>query len=137
MSQRKFAISKVTTVDVLGDHGFRGVCPSEEAEQVTFFNKIRREYPETYGLIATHIKNEGKRTGAQHARDAANGMVTGACDIIVGSWYCELKRRDPTKCKTTSEQVAYCETINKLCGRAVYALGWEAAYNDFLSHFGL
>ena len=119
------------SVPVWGNTKYRGDCPSETAEQVTFFNEIRRRYPETWGRIATHIRNEGKKTPQQVRREKAEGMITGASDIIVGGFYCELKRKDHTKSKIAPEQIEYLETINKLGFYGCVALGWEAAMEAF------
>lgn len=39
---------------VYGDLSFRGKCPVESQEQVTFFSRIRREFPDSYGRLAIH-----------------------------------------------------------------------------------
>lgn len=60
-----------------GDRSYRGPCPQEGAEQVTFFNRLRKEHPDTWGRLAIHPKNEGKRRGGQFqqlARDKAMGL---------------------------------------------------------------
>lgn len=120
-----------TTVPTWGDPDFRGDCPSEAAEQITFFNEMRRKYPDTWGRIATHIRNEGKKSPQQVRREKAEGMIKGASDIIVGGFYCELKRRDRTRSKISPEQIEYLETINQLGFYGCIALGWEAAMEAF------
>jgi len=63
---------------VYGDVNFRGQCPPESAEQITFFAELRRRYPDTYGKLALHPKNEEKRKGKQFNRlamDKALGMT--------------------------------------------------------------
>lgn len=35
-------------IKVYGDMSYRGECPSENLEQVTFFNRLRREYPDRW-----------------------------------------------------------------------------------------
>ena len=119
------------SVPVWGDQSFRGKCAVESMEQVTFFNEIRRRYPDTWGKIATHIRNEGKKTPQQVRREKAEGMTKGASDIIVGGFYCELKRKDHTKSKIAPEQIEYLETINQLGFYGCVALGWEAAMEAF------
>ena len=51
-------------------------------------------------------------------------MTKGASDIIVGGFYCELKRKDHTKSKIAPEQIEYLETINQLGFYGCVALGW-------------
>lgn len=118
-------------IPVYGDIKFRGICPVEALEQITFFNKIRREYPNSWGKIATHVRNEGKKSVQQVKREKAEGMVTGASDIIVGGFYCELKRQDHTKCKISDDQIEYLTAINNLGYFGCIALGYEAAYKAF------
>lgn len=118
-------------VPIYGDVKYRGKCPSESMEQVTFFNKIRREFPDSWGLVATHIKNEGKRTNNQVLKDKAEGLTTGVSDIIICGFHCELKRQDHTKCKISDQQIKYLETINKLGGFGCIALGYKAAFEAF------
>lgn len=121
---------------IFGDTKFRGQCPSEALEQVTFFARLRAQYPD-YGKIAYHPRNEGKRFAAQVQRDKAEGMATGAADIIVPagrSFVCELKRRDHTKSAIGDEQIAYLETVAKLGGFACIALGCDAARNAFSNY---
>ena len=50
---------------VYGDTGFRGKCPVESLEQITFFRRVRDAYPDSYGLTALHPRNEGQKTGGQ------------------------------------------------------------------------
>jgi hypothetical protein len=121
---------------VFGDTKFRGVCPSESAEQVTFWSKLRREYPASYGLLAIHPRNEGKRSVHQTSVQLAEGMSPGAADIIIPggrSLVLELKRRDHTKSKWQPNQLAYLEAAHKSGAMTGVALGWEAAWQAFLA----
>ena len=70
---------------VYGNTAYRDPCPPESAEQITFFAELRRRYPDTYGKLALHPKNEAKRKGKQFnglAIDKALGMVPGAPDRV-------------------------------------------------------
>jgi len=121
-------------IKIYGDTKFRGKCPSESAEQMTFFNKLRREYPTSYGLVAVHIRNEGSRTPQETQRHKAEGLTTGASDIIIPgapAFVCEMKRLDHTKCKISDEQIAYLEAAAQGNSFACIALGWEAAWEAF------
>jgi hypothetical protein len=118
-------------VPVYGDTTFRGKCPLEVAEQKTLVNKIRREYPDSWGKICTHIKNEGKKSVQQIRRDKAEGMVKGASDIVIGGFYCELKRKNHMLCKVSDEQLEYLTVINQLGYFGCIALGYEAAMEAF------
>jgi hypothetical protein len=123
-------------IPVYGDIKFRGDCACETVEAVTFFAKIRREYPDTYGLIATHIRNEGKRSFNQVSKQKAEGMTKGAPDIIIpGSpaFICELKRKDHTKSSWQDGQQEYLLAAKKEGAFVCVALGYEAAFEAFLS----
>ena len=117
---------------VYGDVNFRGQCPPESAEQITFFAELRRRYPDTYGKLALHPKNEEKRKGKQFNRlamDKALGMTPGASDIIIPLGFaCEMKRQDHTKSKWQPGQVDYLEAVHDAGGFACVALGWEGAW---------
>lgn len=117
---------------VFGDVNYRGKCPPESAEQITFFNWIREEYPDTYGRIALHPRNEGKRSYNQTARQKAEGMTDGAPDIVIGSFMCELKRLDHTQSKWQPGQIEYLEAATTCGNYTCVALGWEAAREAFL-----
>ena len=120
---------------VYGDTSFRGECPPESAEQITFFAELRRRYPDTYGKLALHPKNEEKRKGKQFNRlpmDKALGMMPGASDIIIPLGFaCEMKRHDHTKSKWQPGQLEYLKAVHDAGGFACVALGWEGAWEAF------
>ena len=122
---------------VYGDASFRGECPLESAEQITFFNQLRSKYPNSYGRIALHPRNEGQLIGGQHSsidKKKAEGMSVGASDIVIPgatSFVCELKRRDHTKCSWQDGQVEYLEVAHNAGAFVCVALGWEAAWQAF------
>lgn len=119
---------------VYGDVSFRGKCPLESQEQVTFFNQLRRQYPDTLGRIAMHPRNEQQLRGGQFGRLAkhkAEGMTPGASDIIIPAriaFVCELKRLDHTKSKWQDGQIEYLTASHDAGAFACVALGWEAAW---------
>lgn len=106
----------------------KGKQPPESAEMVTFFNELRARYPEI-ARLATHIKNEGKRTMAQAQRDKAEGLVTGFPDVVIvgaPAFVCEMKSKSKTS-RVSPEQK---EILNAMSERGVFACvayGWEAA----------
>lgn len=124
-----------SNIKVFGDIKYRGECPSEAAESVTFFAKIRREYPASYGLIATHCRNEGKRSYQQVSKQKSEGMTKGTPDIIIPgnpAFLCELKRRDHTKSSWQDGQQEYLLAAQDLGAFVCVALGYEAAYSAFI-----
>ena len=122
---------------VYGDLSFRGKCPVEGVEQVTFFNRLRSAYPTTFGALAVHPRNEGLKTGG-HIRAVtkhrAEGMTPGAADIIIpGSpaFVCELKRRDPTQSAWQDGQIKYLTAAHEAGCFSCVAFGADAAWQAF------
>ena len=117
-----------------GDMTYRGDCPTESSEQVTFMARLRRHYPDTWGRIAVHVRNEGKRTHWQAAREKAEGMTKGAADIVIPgrqTFLLELKRRDHTQSRWQDGQLDYLQAA-QACGAYVcVALGADAAWSAF------
>ena len=116
-----------SNIPLYGNPDFRGPCPTETAEALTFFNAIRKT---RFGSIAVHIKNEGKKRHTQAAWDKAQGLVKGASDIIIPgapTFLCELKRQDHTQSRISKEQIAYLEAAKNNGAWVCVALGWEAA----------
>lgn len=117
-----------------GDVEYRGACPKEDLEQVTFFNRLRREYPKTLGVIALHPRNEGLKTKGQISsveKHRAEGMVAGASDVIIPagvSFVCEIKRRDHSKSAWQDGQMPYLIAAKDAGAFACVALGCDAAW---------
>lgn len=121
-------------VKVYGDTAWRGKCPTETAEQVTFFGRLRREYPTSWGRLAIHPRNEGLRTHGQAMKHKAEGMTAGTSDIVIpGSpaFVCELKRRDHTQSRMEDGQIEYLETAKDAGCFVCVALGCDAAWEAF------
>lgn len=121
-------------IRVYGDVAYRGKCAAETMEQITFFNRLRREYPETWGALAIHPRNEAMRTGGHIravAQHKAEGMTSGAADIVIPgrvSFVCELKRRDHTLSKWQDGQVDYLMAAHNAGAFACVALGADSAW---------
>lgn len=126
-----------SNIPVFGDVAFRGKCPVESIEQVTFFNKLRREYPETWGVLALHPRNEGLKTDGQIravSQYKAEGMTIGASDIIIPgriAFVCELKRADHTQCAWQEGQIEYLKAAQRAGAFACIGLGWLGAWKGF------
>lgn len=115
---------------VYGDVAFRGSCPTEGADQITFFNWL----PDDMRKLVLHPKNEGKRNHYQAARDKALGLTPGASDIILPAspaFVCELKRKDHTKSRWQPGQLDFLEGCYQIGAFVCVALGYEAAINAF------
>lgn len=117
-----------------GDVAYRGPCPQESAEQVTFFAQLRKNYPDSLGILAVHPKNEGLRTKGQFqqlAKDKALGLSPGAADIIIPgrqTFIVELKRADHTQSKWQPGQLEYLEAAHNAGCFVGVALGWRGAW---------
>lgn len=96
-------------------------------------------YPDTYGAIAVHIRNEGQRRQGQANWQKAEGMTPGAADIIIpGSpaFVCELKRRDHTKSGWQDGQIEYLQAAQAAGAYVCIALGCDAAMEAFHDWLG-
>ena len=81
-----------------------------------------------------HPRNEGQRSLYQVSHQKAEGMTTGACDIVIPggpAFVCELKRRDHTKSSWQKGQEDYLMTAQKMGSFACLALGVDAAEKAF------
>jgi len=120
-------------IRLYGDTSFRGKCPSEKAEQITFVARVRKT---PYGALLVHPRNEGKRTARQISTEKAEGLTTGAADIIIpGSpaFVCELKKRYGARLEP--EQTQYLLLAQDAGAFVCVALGCDAAweaYQDWL-----
>lgn len=128
---------KECPVPVFGDITYRGKCPKEDVEQASFFSRLRREYPASWGLIALHPRNEGLKVGRQFSavmKHQAEGMAKGAADIIIPAspaFVCELKRQDHTQSQWQDGQQEYLKAATKAGAFACVALGAAAAWEAF------
>ena len=128
---------------IYGDVKYRGPCPAETMEQISFFNRIRKEYPDTYGKIALHPRNEALLTGGQFSsvmKHRAEGMNQGAVDIVIPgcpAFCCEMKRTNHTLSKWQDGQVEYLEAAKALGAFACVALGASAAWDAFCDYLGV
>lgn len=57
--------------------------PQEDYVLSSLIDRIRKQYPTTHGLVAFHVKNEGKRTVQQAKIDKINGLTKGVSDLII------------------------------------------------------
>ena len=120
---------------VYGDPTYCGTCPLEHVEQASFFNRLRREYPDTWGRLALHPRNEGMKEGGQFStvlKHKAEGMTAGAADIVIParmSFVCEMKRTNPAKSSWQPGQIEYLLAAQEAGGFACVALGAVAAWS--------
>ena len=114
---------------VYGDLKFRGKCPKEEIEQITFFNQLKRLYPDVAEL-ATHTNNEGRKSIGKAIKDARNGLNQGIADIIIIDrlpCLIEMKRQNHTLSKWQDNQERKLILAQEKGALACVALGYKAA----------
>lgn len=111
----------------------KGVHPSEAAEMMTFFNQLRKHYPEYYA-IALHVRNENdgdyKKTNKSKLE---GGFVKGASDIVIPCnppFVCELKAINKGS-RVSQEQIVFLNNAANLGAFACIAYGWKAAFQAF------
>lgn len=120
-----------------GDQSFRGKCPLEGVEQMSLVNQIRRVYPDTFGKIVYHPRNEGLVSNGQFssvAKHKAEGMTKGAPDCVVPgnpAFLCEIKRQNHTLSHWQDGQIEYLTAAQKLGAFVCVALGAKAAWQAF------
>lgn len=124
-------------IPLYGDPTFRGKCPLETVEQVSFFNRLRQEHPDTWGLLALHPRNEGLKEAGQFStviKHKAEGMTKGAADVIIPArtaFVCEIKRQDYTKSHWQEGQREYLQAAAAAGAFACVALGAVGAWQAF------
>src|SRR5690625_3531637 len=122
---------------VYGRQDYRGECPPELAEQITFFQWLQRSYPDLH-RIAVHPRNEGKRTYQQARMQRLEGSLNvGASDVIIPggvSFVCEIKRQDHTKSRWQKGQIEYLEAAHNAGAFVCVALGSSAAMEAVISY---
>ena len=124
-------------IPVYGDQSFRGDCPKEHVEQMSLVNQIRRVYPDTFGKIVYHPRNEGLLSKGQFssvAKHKAEGMTKGAPDCVIPgnpSLLIEIKRCNHMLSHWQEGQVEYLTAAQKLGAFVCVALGAKAAFQAF------
>ena len=109
---------------VYGDVSFRGKCAVEDVELSTFFNQLRKNYPDL-AKRGFHVENEGKKN---HDNSRMKGQLAGVSDIVIMPGFCcEMKRRDHTISTWQKGQLDFLKACQDEGAYACVALGWEAA----------
>ena len=122
---------------------YRGKCPLEAVEQISWFNRVREAYPDTWGLLAVHVRNEGLLKNGQLSaikKHKLEGMVTGCVDIFIPGSPCmvmEMKRQSPALSTLSPEQAAYLVAAEKAGAFACVAFGAVAAWGAFTDWLAL
>jgi len=115
---------------VYGDRTFKGKCPREAEDQMSFFSWLEHELPE-FRRITFHPKVEGRRTYAQATIDKKMGsMNRGVVDVIAIGAPClvmEIKRKDEKLSSWRDGQLQFLEAAKNSGAAVCVAFGLEAA----------
>lgn len=113
-------------IEVYGDTSYRGPCPHERVEQKMAIELVRIRWPNSWGLLAIHPRNEGRRTHRQASQHKAEGLTPGAPDLMIPApvpCLIEIKRRDHTLCTLQASQELYLRTAKNNGCFVALALG--------------
>lgn len=120
---------------VYGDRSYRGKCPREIEDQMSFFTWLGNELPE-YRALTFHPKIESRRSHAQAAIDRKAGTLTkGVADVIAIGFPClvmELKRKDESDSGWSDGQLKFLERAKNAGASVCVAFGLEAAKEAYL-----
>lgn len=107
---------------------------------MSLVNQIRRVYPDTFGKIVYHPRNEGLVSKGQFssvAKHKAEGMTKGAPDCVVPgnpAFLCEIKRQNHMLSHWQDGQIEYLTAAQKLGAFVCVALGAKAAWEAFQTY---
>ena len=124
------------------DSGFRGACPVEDGEQMTFLAWLRFNYPELFA-VTFHVKNEGqlaaKNKYAMASRDKKMGLVRGVNDVMIMTCpvICiEFKRKDKTQSSVSKDQKEWLTKMDAQGHEAIVAYGADVMKEYIINRFG-
>lgn len=106
--------------------------PAEDYVLSSLIARIRKDYPCSYGLVAFHVKNEGKRTTQQIKVDKLKGLTKGVSDLIViGNPTLCLELKRDNSCRFEDGQLEFLEQAQKNGAFSCLAIGYEGALEAF------
>jgi len=106
--------------------------PKEDYVLSSIVSRIRIDYPNTYGLVAFHVKNESKRTTGQTRADKAKGLTKGVSDLIViGNPTLCMEIKCDDSCYFESGQLEFLEQAQKNGAFVCLAVGYDGAKEAF------
>ena len=123
-------------VMLFGDIDYRGECPAEDSDLISFVAWLKYNWPELENCII-HTPNEGDLPVQARMQQKKKGVLFRCPDVIVMTVpaYCmELKRRNPSKSLSSEEdrsrfreQVGVLVSMQKQGNFSCAALGLDAA----------
>lgn len=106
--------------------------PAEDYVLSSVVSRIRKDYPNTYGLVAFHVKNESKRTTTQIKIDKLKGLTKGVSDLIViGNPTLCMEIKKDNSCRFEDGQLQFLEQAQKGGAFACLAIGYQGALDAF------
>lgn len=127
------------SLPVFGDQTYRGDCPDEQAESIAFFAWLRDAHP-VLAAVATHVRNEGRRSASATRLHKLEGMRPGYADIIIATTpaiIIEMKKADHTKSRWQAGQREFllaARNQGAFACVALGALGAALAVEYYLQH---
>lgn len=110
-----------------------GKHPSEAAEMATFFNQLRKHYPQ-YAAIALHIRNENDGDYSKTDKSKLQGgFIKGASDIVIcgnPTFVCEMKAINKGS-RLSKEQIDFLNSSADNGAFACVTYGWQATMQAF------
>ena len=117
---------------VFGDLPKATTNPAEDYVLSSLISRIRASYPDTYGLVAFHVKNESKRTQGQIKADKIKGLTKGVSDLIViGNPTLCMEIKKDNSCRFESGQLEFLQQAQKGGAFACLAIGYDGAKAAF------
>ena len=98
--------------------------PSEHAEQVTFVQWFRRQYP---GVRIMAIPNGGARHAAVAGKLKAEGVSRGVPDLYIPAWSLWIEMKRTKGGRVSPEQRDWIEYLTSLGHQVIVAHGATAA----------
>ena len=134
MTDKDLEELRLDGVMIFGNTKFRGACPLEAKDAEKFVREVRKN--PTYGMLVTHIRNEGKSTVQAKMRMKRQGMTKGASDIIIPTaipFVCEMKRANVKKSEISAEQKFYLKNAIANGSFACVTLGYKGAIDALVA----
>ena len=102
----------------------RTKVPTEHAEQVTFVQWFRRQYP---GVLIFAVPNGGQRNAAVALKLKLEGVVRGVPDLYIPAWRTWIEMKRTKGGKVSTEQEAVIDYLRGIGDTVIVAKGFDEA----------
>lgn len=103
--------------------------PTEHAEQVTFVNWFRKQYP---GVRIIAIPNGGLRNKGTAQKLKAEGVMPGVPDLYIPEWHTWIEMKRVRGGRLSPEQKDWIEYLKSSGDDVFVCNGWEVARDAVL-----